>query len=76
MTHNLEQAVRNGNIDIIKTESSAFLQSLKKMTEELTLKDDDLDPAVEDKTLLNEKLSETKADCDTHDKEIARAALA
>jgi HPt (histidine-containing phosphotransfer) domain-containing protein len=73
----LEAAGREGKLDIVISETPAFLSSLRDYAEELKPKDEGSSGEISDenKTLLREKLIEIKAACEDYDEDTADKAL-
>jgi len=69
----LEAAARNGNIDVMSSETGAFLDSLRTMVEELTpkIESENSETADEDRSYLCEKLMAIKAACEEYDEKTA-----
>ncbi|MCL1820878.1 MAG: ATP-binding protein [Oscillospiraceae bacterium] len=73
----LETAGREGKLDIIASETPAFLSSLRAFVEEITpQKTAGVDAADEDKAFLREKLLAVKAACEDYDVNAAENAIA
>jgi len=74
----LEQLGRDGNVELITSETPAFLTSLRAYTEELKPKDEAKSEKTSDenKSLLREKLLEIKTACEEYDENTADKALA
>jgi CheY-like chemotaxis protein/HPt (histidine-containing phosphotransfer) domain-containing protein len=73
----LEQSGRDKNIEIIKSETPAFLSLLQTFVEELKLKIDNTGSGTinEDKSYLNEKLLVIKAACEEYDENTANKVI-
>jgi len=75
----LEMAGREGKLDIIISDTPAFLDSLRAFTEEIAPKTEGSgggDTADEDPVYLREQLLAIKSACDDYDKNTANKALA
>ena len=74
----LEAAGREGKLDIVISETPAFLSSLRDYAEELKPKDENNSGEMSDenKAFLHEKLLEIRAACEEYDEDTADRALA
>ena len=74
----LETSGRDGNIDIIRAETSTFIESLRAVAEELAIgiKSDYIDERDEDTPYLHERLLEIAEACEIYDEQIIDNALA
>jgi HPt (histidine-containing phosphotransfer) domain-containing protein len=74
----LEQSGRENNIEVIKSETPAFLDSLRAFIDEITPKTEHADSEAvdENKPYLHEKLLAIKTACEEYDKNAADDLLA
>jgi CheY-like chemotaxis protein len=74
----LEQASRTGNIEVVSSETPAFLGSLRALVEENMPKEDGggFETAEDDQAFLQEKLLEIKAACEAYNKKTAKYLIA
>jgi len=74
----LEQSVRNGNFEVIASETPAFLSSLRAFVEELAPKNERIYDEIVDeyKSYLHEKLLVVKRACAAYDEKAADDVLA
>jgi signal transduction histidine kinase/CheY-like chemotaxis protein len=74
----LENAGRNGNIDIMISETPVFLESLKTLIKKIKPKEDspDIEDINDDSEYLLEKLAVIQEACAEYDKKFAKIALA
>jgi len=70
----LEQAVQKRDFALIITETPAFIDSLRKVSEKLEAKSVG-EPEVEDLNFLHEKLKIVQTACEARDKQTAKATL-
>jgi HPt (histidine-containing phosphotransfer) domain-containing protein len=65
----LETMARESNIEVIMSETPAFISSLRSLVEELTPQEEECDIAAadEDEAILHEKLLAIKAACEEYD---------
>jgi CheY-like chemotaxis protein len=70
----LEQAVQKRNFALIITETPAFINALRKVSEKLAAKTGD-EPEDEDLAFLHEKLQIVQTACEAHDKQTAKNVL-
>jgi hypothetical protein len=70
----LEQAVQKRDFALIITETPAFIDSLRKVAEKLSVKTSD-EPQDEDLAFLHEKLKIVQTACETRDKQTAKSVL-
>jgi signal transduction histidine kinase/CheY-like chemotaxis protein len=71
----LEQAVQKQNFAMVITETPAFLDSLRKVTEKLKSKVSGGEPEDEDPAFLREKLQIVRTACGAQDKQTAKTVL-
>ena len=73
----LEHSGRDGNLDVIESQSPAFIKSLRSFVDSIKPKENEAaaDPASEDTEYLKEKLSVIKSACDDYDEAAADEAL-
>ena len=76
LAHNLEQAGRRRDADVVSAETPAFLNELLAVIEKFRPKDEDSETVDEDQTYLREKLLAIQAACVAYDKKTAKDALA
>ncbi|MCL1819353.1 MAG: ATP-binding protein [Oscillospiraceae bacterium] len=72
----LEQMGRDGNTEVIASETPAFLTALRALTDEMKPKEDDSEAVDSDVPLLNEKLQIIKSACEEYDESAVEDALA